>query len=104
MTAQPGPRKRFERALESGSVILAMASAAELTNLPLEDALALVQLLAEKKDADFDRVAGRWVGRLALEKRLGLVDVQLALAAMETIRVRPDDVGAETILLELLGR
>ncbi len=95
MTAQASPHIRFRRAIDAGSVPLAELTARELRHLPLEDALELVILYAEKKDAKFDRAACRWLSRLGTEcETLTLGQAQLATAALSAL---PREVAARCL-------
>lgn len=100
-TARQGLESRWTaiRSHSSGSVVLAMATAAELEFLPLQDALALCRLLSAKDDHAFERAAGRWVGRLTIERKLTVAEIQLAVGAMAVIGERSDDQEAERVLL-----
>ena len=63
MTAQPHAHVRFRRAIERRALWLAEDAARELPNLPLEDALQLVHLYAERGSPKFERAALRWLER-----------------------------------------
>jgi len=102
VTAQGSAYTRFRRALGSGSALMAMAAAAELDHIELEDALGLCLLLARAGDRRFDRAAGRWLGRLTIERGLGAADLQQATAALAVLRERPDDDGARLALERVL--
>ena len=67
MTAQPHPYVRFRRAIERGALWLAEDAARELPNLPLEDALQLVHLYAERGSPKYERAALRWLERYPTE-------------------------------------
>lgn len=58
--------------------------------LDLASSLTLLRLYAEEKPAKYEAAAVRWLGRLLLEKRLSLVDVQTAAAALLDLRARPE--------------
>ncbi len=45
----------------------------------------ILSLLADKRDARFDRAAARWVGRLLIETPAGLSDARYALALVERL-------------------
>jgi hypothetical protein len=64
-------------------LIVVEAAAAELPTIGLDDALAILVLLAQAGDARFDRAAARWVGRLLIETPAGLSDARFALALVE---------------------
>jgi hypothetical protein len=61
------PYGRFKRALERGNVLAACAGAAELAQIPLEDALALSLLLLDKEPRRYERAAAR-VAALYVER------------------------------------
>ena len=68
MTAQPHAHVRFRRAIERRALWLAEDAARELPNLPpLEDALQLVHLYAERGSPKFERAAMRWLERYLSE-------------------------------------
>jgi len=55
------------------------------------DALGLLALYAAEDSPKYEKAAVRWLGRLALEsKDLSLDDVQLAAAALGSMRRRPE--------------
>ena len=58
------------------------AAAAELPSVPLEDALDICLALLDLEPDTYPRTAARWGSRLAIERKLDLVDAQLALAAL----------------------
>ena len=61
MTAQPHAHVRFRRAIERRALWLAEDAARELANLPLEDALQLGHLYAERGSPKFEKAAMRWL-------------------------------------------
>jgi hypothetical protein len=63
MTAQPAANLRFRRAIERRALWMAEDAARELPNLPLEDALQLVHLYAERGSPKYERAALRWLER-----------------------------------------
>lgn len=63
MTAQPHARVRFRLAIERRAIWAAEDAARELPNLPLEDALQLVHLYAERGSPKYERAAMRWLER-----------------------------------------
>jgi hypothetical protein len=63
VTAQPHAHVRFRRAIERRALWLAEDAARELPNLPLEDALQLVHLYAERGSPKYEKAALRWLGR-----------------------------------------
>ena len=64
LTAQPHAHVRFRRAIERRALWLAEDAARELPNLPLEDALQLVHLYAERGSPKYEK--GRCVGLSAI--------------------------------------
>jgi hypothetical protein len=66
------PYARFRRAVEMGRLSVVLVEAAELDWIDVEDALAILVLMARENDPRFDRAAARWVGRLLAERPLGL--------------------------------
>jgi len=63
MTAQGHPRAIFKRAIERGNLVIAEATARELGQLSLEEALQLVLLYAAYESAKLERAALRWFAR-----------------------------------------
>ena len=95
------PHAHFQRALERGHLLSAETAARDLPKLTLADALALCLLMAEQDLERFDRAGPRWHARLVLEtKHIGLVDAQLALAAVAAL----PDAAAANLLADLARR
>jgi hypothetical protein len=67
VTAQPHAYVRFRRAIERRALWLAEDAARELPNLPLEDALQLVHLYAERGSPKYEKAALRWLERYLTE-------------------------------------
>lgn len=67
MTAQPNAHARSRRAIECRALWAAEDAARELPNLPLEDALQLVHLYAERGSPKYERTALRWLERYLTE-------------------------------------
>ena len=67
MTAQPNASIRFRRAIERRALWMAEDAARELSNLPLEDALQLVHLYAERGSPKYEKAALRWLERYLTE-------------------------------------
>ena len=67
MTAQPTAHVRFRRAIERRALWMAEDAARELPNLPLEDALQLVHLYAERESPKYEKAALRWLERYLAE-------------------------------------
>jgi len=106
VTAEPNAVVRLRRALENDrcTVTQIRAIVAELPRPPaLEDALAILLALLDREPATYPRAAARWGSRFALERRLTLVDAQLALAALAVLPEPAARAGVET-LAELTNR
>jgi hypothetical protein len=87
LTAQGHPRAIFTRAIENGNLVIAEATAREITNLTLEEALRLLFLYAEKDPVKYERAALRWLARyLAHGKDISLLKAQLAVSALAELR------------------
>ena len=67
VTAQPHAYVRFRRAIERRALWMAEDAARELPNLPLEDALQLVHLYAERGSPKYEKAALRWLARYLTE-------------------------------------
>lgn len=85
VTSQGSAYSRFQRALATGNMPLIESSAAELPRVGVDDALAILIVLAQVGDPRFDRAAARWVGRLLTETPAGLSDARFALALVERL-------------------
>jgi len=67
VTAQPNAHVRFRRAIEPRALRMTEDAARELPNLPLEDALLLVRLYAERGSPKYEKAALRWLERYLVE-------------------------------------
>jgi hypothetical protein len=67
VTAEAHAHVRFRRAIERRALWAAEDAARELPNLPLEDALQLVHLYAERGSRKYEKAAMRWLGRYMSE-------------------------------------
>jgi hypothetical protein len=67
VTAEAHAHVRFRRAIERRALWAAEDAARELPNLPLEDALQLVRLYAERGSPKFEKAAMRWLERYLAE-------------------------------------
>jgi hypothetical protein len=88
VTAQPHAHVRFRRAIERRALWLAEDAARELPNLPLEDALQLVHLYAERVSPKFEPAARRWLVRYLSEGMPGLDDVAKVTVSLAKHRPR----------------
>jgi hypothetical protein len=92
------PLTRLQRALASGNVLLALATAAELPRVPLPEALSICLLLRDQDPERFERAAPRWHARLCREARLTLPDAAIALAALTALGSQRYESGAHALL------
>lgn len=67
VTAEAHPHARFRRAIERRALWAAEDAARELPHLPLEDALELVRLYAERGSPKYEKAALRWLERYLAE-------------------------------------
>jgi hypothetical protein len=67
VTAEAHAHVRFRRALERRALWMAEDAARELPNLPLQDALQLVHLYAERGSPKYEKAAMRWLERYLAE-------------------------------------
>jgi hypothetical protein len=94
---------RFRRALDSGNLALIRGAAAELPQVPLDDALRVCLLLRDKEPARYGRAVVRWLGRYCLEQRgATLSDLLLAAEAFEGLSSDPE--WATGVLKKLCSR
>src|SRR5690349_1537186 len=104
VTAQGHPRTIFKRAVERGNHVIAEATAREMGNVTLDEALLLVFLYAEKEPIKFERAALRWHTRYVIEgKAVSLLKAQLALSALAELRGGERE-AAGKLLTELARR
>lgn len=87
MTSQGSLHGQFQRAVDRGNVLQAVALGHELGRLSLSDSLSLLLLFAEHDEERFVRAAPRWHARLVLEAGdLSLEEAQATLAALALLR------------------
>ena len=105
VTSQGHAYTRLRRALKTrSSAVMIRAAAAELPGqVPLEDALDICLALLDLEPHTYPQTATRWGSRLAIERKLNLVDAQLALAALAALPGPGAKAGAEA-LIEISGR
>ena len=87
VTAQPHAHVRFRRAIERRALWLAEDAARELPNLPLQDALQLVHLYAERGSPKYE---GRRCGGLSATgegtpRLQHLAEITTSLANLESL-------------------
>jgi hypothetical protein len=91
----------FLNQLNAGHLELALTYAAGLKVIGLADALTVCQLMARDDDPRFPRAASRWIERLSAETGAGLLEVQMAAAALGKVWDQPEDEVALTMLRAL---
>jgi hypothetical protein len=95
---QGRPYTWLRASLERGDLPGVRSAAAELTQVSLADALAIVVLMAADEDPAYERAATRWLARLASERpAIGLQDLAAVLAALQAL------VGAQAARAQLAG-
>jgi hypothetical protein len=82
VTVQGSSGAIFWRAIERRNVIAAESAAREIPNLPLDLALALVHLYADKRDRRYERAALRYLERYMAEAAPSLTDVATMAALL----------------------
>jgi hypothetical protein len=68
VTSEGHAYAQFRLALERRALWMAEDAARELPNLPLEDALQLVHLYAERGSPKYEKAAMRWLERYLIEE------------------------------------
>src|SRR5580692_1001508 len=103
MTSDGTAYGRFRRALRMGNLAQVRAAAAELPQVGLDDALAVVLLMDERDDERYERAAVRWLARLVSERpSVGLADLGLGLTALEALPENRD--AAIAVLAQICAR
>jgi hypothetical protein len=100
VTSQGSLHGQFQRAVERGNVLQAVAIARDLGELSLTSSFALLLLFAEHDHERFRRAAPRWHARFVLSAgRLSLEEAQSVLVALGLLPgpLRP-------VALEFIGR
>jgi hypothetical protein len=88
--AAGSPYAAFRRAIEARNLTRAITEARDLPQISLVDAAELVVMAVEQHGPSFERWAGRWAARYALEEtNVTLDEAQLVLAALAGLR-QPD--------------
>jgi hypothetical protein len=91
VSTKGSPYARFRRALDTGNLTLIRGAAAELPQVPLDDALRICLLLRHKEPASYGRAAVRWIARFALERKSAtLGDLRIAAEAFEELPTDPE--------------
>jgi hypothetical protein len=76
----------LRKALKAGLYMQAMAAAHDLPVVPLDAALELTLLAAEKDPGRFEAMAVRWLSRLAQEKRPSLHEFVWASQRLQDVK------------------
>lgn len=92
----------FRRALDAGQLNKSLEFASELQTVKLDDALDLVELLADRGDERFEAAARRWLERFAVEYGPSVHRVAMAAAALAELGRYPSSVLARDTLEQLL--
>jgi hypothetical protein len=83
VTAQGSPLTRLRRALAGGDLLAARTAAPDLPHVDLEEAAALLVLIARHDPEKLDAAAVRFLGRACLERSfITLDDAQLLVACL----------------------
>jgi hypothetical protein len=91
VTAQGSPLTSLRRALAGGNLLAARTAASELPHVGLDEAAALLVLIARDDPGKLDSAAVRFLGRACLERSfITLSDVQLLAACLAQLE-RADD-------------
>jgi hypothetical protein len=93
VTSQGHAHARFRRALLTKNLKLIEAASRELQHVGLDDALRVLVVFAERRDARYERAATRFAARVMLERRLGLAEARYVLALAEALPRSPDAVA-----------
>lgn len=88
------PTGRFQRALQTGNLLLIESAAADVPRVSLADSLTIVRLMGEKADPRYDKAASRWLARLCSERRLSLEEVRRVGALLDALPAAPEAVAA----------
>jgi hypothetical protein len=98
VTAQGHPRAIFQRAIERGNLLVAEATAREVGQLTLDEALKLLFLCIEKEPIKFERAALRWPACYVSEgKGVSLLKAQIALSALAELRASEREAAAKML-------
>jgi hypothetical protein len=83
VTSQGSPLTRLRRALAGGDLLSACAAASDLPHVGLDEAAALLVLIATQDPEKLDTAAVRFLGRACLERPfITLDDAQLLVACL----------------------
>lgn len=86
-TSQGHPRTVFRRALQRGNLIVAEATAREVGQISLAEALELTALIARKEPHRHSRVSAHWLGRFLAEgDSIALEEIGLVVSCLSALR------------------
>jgi hypothetical protein len=103
--AAGSPYAAFRRAIEARNLTRALTEARDLPQISLVDAAELVVLAAEQHRPSFERWAGRWAARYALEEtNVTLDEVQLVLAGLAGVRQADRQASALALIAVFAAR
>ena len=85
------PYGAFQRALKNGNLWVAEAEARDMPHVPLEDALKLVYLYAEKESPKYERAAMKWLRRYLDENEPTLKNFARVVRNLEERRLESVD-------------
>jgi hypothetical protein len=98
--AAGSPYAAFRRAIEARNLTRALTEARGLPQISLVDAAELVVLAAEQHGPSFERWAGRWAARYAVEESdVTLGEAQVVLACLAGLR----EAGRRAAVLALIA-
>lgn len=89
--------RRMRQALRTDNLAIIEATARQVETVNLEDALSILVLMAEQRDARYERAAARWAARVAAERRLGLADSRRVLALVDVLPEAPQAVKPQLV-------
>ena len=89
VSIESGAYAEFRRSLATGNLTLIRATAAELPQVPLDDALQVCLLLRGAEPARYDRAVLRWLARFTGERAFSLGQLKVAIAAFEGLAENP---------------
>ena len=103
MTSQGSPYGRFRHALDTGNATIALAAAADLPHVGLNEALELCLILCDQEPERFQRAAVRWHGRYCREFHVQVDEAQAVLGLLGLLQ-GPRRAAAAHALADLLDR
>ena len=92
----------MRRALKGGDLLAARTAAAELPHVGLEDAAALLVLIASREPERLEPAVVRFLGRVCLEQAPSLEDARLLAACLA--QLEDESPGLRTVFSVVLKR